>query len=223
MAFYPAITGSTQVRPDSARRATLRELYSLPKTARLVPSRTALILVDFQNEFFSGKLALADAPRAAKSATQLLRWARRKGIAVIHVLQVAKSPTSIVFAPGSMGVREIPELLPVEGESVLTKSAGGGFTNTDLDEWLKTQHIETVIVAGLMTHLAVQLTASDATLRGYQVVIAGDATATRTLPSPIGGAPVDDAVLQRATLAALGDRFGEVMTTHHVMSLPLDP
>lgn len=220
---FSAITGSTQARPAPAERATLRELYSLPKTAGLVPGRTALILVDFQQEFFSGKLSLLDAPRAAQSAAQLLQWARVKGIAVVHVLQVAKSPTSVVFAPGSTGVKEVPELLPASGERVLTKSAGGGFTNTDLDEWLKARHIETVVLAGLMTHLAVQLTASDATLRGYHVVIAGDATATRTLPSPFGGAPVDHTTLQRATLAALADRFGEVMTVRQLMSLPLEP
>lgn len=199
--------------------ATLRELYSLPKTEGIATSRTALILVDLQAEFFSGKLRLPDAPKAAERATELLDWARAKGIVVIHVLNMAKSPNSVVFAPGSAGVDELARLLPKDGERVLVKSAGGGFTNTDLHEWMQARNIETVVVAGLMTHLAVHLTACDAALRGYRVVVAADATATRALPSPVGGARVDHHVLQRATLAALGDRCAEVMPTRRIVSL----
>lgn len=211
-----ATAGARLMRTEDA---TLRELYSLPKTEEIARSRTALILVDLQAEFFSGKLRLPGAPKAAERATELLDWARAKGIVVVHVLNVAKDPDSAVFAPGSAGANEIVRLLPKDGERVLVKSAGGGFTNTDLHEWLRARNIETVLVAGLMTHLAVHLTACDATVRGYRVVVAADATATRALPSPVGGTRVDHQVLQRATLAAIGDRCGEVMSTRHIVSL----
>jgi nicotinamidase-related amidase len=203
--------------------ATLREMYSLPKTERIASNRTALILVDFQEEFFSGKLRLPNASKAASHAKVLLDWARAEKIAIIHVLNIAKSEHSVVFAPNSPGVKEVAVLKPMDGERILVKSSGGGFTNTDLDDWLKTRNIETIVVAGLMTHLAVYFTACDATVKGYRVVVAADATATRTLPSPTGGLSVDFETVQRAALASLSDRFGEVMKTQKITSLPVIP
>jgi nicotinamidase-related amidase len=202
---------------------TLREMYSLPKTERFAASRTALILVDFQEEFFSGRLRLPNAPMAASRAKVLLDWARAEGIAIIHVLNVAKSEQSVVFAPNSTGAKEVPLLKPIDGERILVKSSGGGFTNTDLDDWLKTRNIDTIVVAGLMTHLAVYLTACDATVKGYRVVVAADATATRTLPSPVGDSSVDFETVQRAALASLSDRFGEVMKAQEITSLLVIP
>jgi nicotinamidase-related amidase len=216
-----AVTASP--RATRTERVTLRELYSLPKTERIVATQTALILIDFQKEFFSGKLKLPDAPKAAERAKVLLEWARTNGIVVVHVLNVAKDPKSVVFAPGSEGVEEVALLSPIDGERVLVKSAGGGFTNTELHEWLKARNVGTVVVAGLMTHLAVHLTACDATVKGYRVVVAADATATRSLPSPEGGAPVTYKTLQFTTLASLGDRFGDVMKTRSIISLPVIP
>ena len=45
---------------------------------------------------------------------------------------------------------------------------------------------------------------------GLAVTIAADATATRALPDPLGGAPLPAAALQRASLAALADRFAVI-------------
>jgi nicotinamidase-related amidase len=222
MLGLPAVV-QAGARSKRAEVVTLRELYSLPKPERFTANRTALLLVDFQEEFFSGKLRLPNAPKAAIRAKGLLDWARAQKITTVHVLNVAKTTNSAVFAPGTTGAQEIPLLSPMDGERVLVKSSGGGFTNTDLHEWLKARNIETVIVAGLMTHLAVYLTACDATVLGYRVVIAADATATRTLPSPIGGSPVDYETVQRTALASLGDRFGDVMKTQEIISLPVVP
>jgi nicotinamidase-related amidase len=72
----------------------------------------------------------------------------------------------------------------------------------------------------MMTHLAVDTTARDGTVLGYQVLVVTDATATRSLPGP-GGGVVDHATLQRATLAALADRFADLLPTEELLSLPV--
>ena len=72
-----------------------------------------------------------------------------------------------------------------------------------------------------MTHLAVSITANDAYVRGYRVVVAADATATRTLPAAGGGGAVDAATLQSAALAALADRAADVWPVPAIMALPL--
>jgi nicotinamidase-related amidase len=206
---------------DGASPATLRALYGLPPTAALDPARTALVLVDFQREFLDGGLPLPDAAPAVDRAARLLAWARAGGVAVVFVRQVAARPGPL-FAPDSPGARPIPGLEPRDGDLVVTKSAAGGFTGTDLDDRLKARGIERLVIAGFMTHLAVDSTARDATVRGYGVVVAADATATRALPDPAGTATIDHRTLQRAALASLADRFAEVRTVAQIVALPLE-
>lgn len=200
---------------------TLRTRYGLPPTAALAPARTALVLVDFQREFVDGGLPLPAAAPAAERALRLLGWARERGLLVVFVRQVAAGPGPL-FAPGSAGAAPLPGFEARDGEWVVTKSAAGAFTRTDLADRLAARRIDRVIVAGFMTHLAVDSTARDATVLGLRVLVAADATATRTLPATDGGSPLDHRTVQRAALAALGDRFAEVLSVDGVVALPLE-
>ena len=97
----------------------------------------------------------------------------------------------------------------------------GAFSRTDLHQTLAARGVELLVIAGLMTHLAVDTSARDGTVLGYQVVVVSDATATRSLPAADGEGLVDHSTLQRAALAALADRFAEVLTTDEVLALPV--
>ena len=210
-----------QTKAPSVAPATLRSMYAIPRPDRLQPSKTALVLVDFQEEFFHGRLYVPDAPRAARNAAALLRWARSSGIHVTHVCQVATKWDSPLFAPGSKTVAFVPELGPTPGEVVVTKSAAGGFTRTNLDGILRAKDVDTLIVGGLMTHLAVDSTVRDGAVLGYHVIVASDATATRDLPATDGGPSVDALMVQRSALAALGDRFADVLSTKEIERLSM--
>lgn len=212
---------SSEARPP-APGPTLRALYAAPKTTTLDAKKTALVLVDFQEEFFSGKLVLPEGPRAAARAADLLAWARRSGVLVVHVRNVAR-PGGAVFAPGSPTLAFVPSLTPRDGELVVTKKTGGAFTKTDLDATLHAHGVQSLIVAGLMTHLAVAMTAEDGCVLGYRVIVAADATTTRDLPGTIESTPIPRDQLARASLAAIADRFGEVLLTREITGLPLLP
>jgi nicotinamidase-related amidase len=202
---------------------TLRDLYRLPAVSVLDPARTALLFVDFQEEFFRGALPLPEGPRALSGAVELRRWARAHAVNVVHVRNVVARADSRAFAPGSLGAQIVASLAPQPGELLFTKAAGGAFSSADLDGWLRAQRIETVIVSGLMTHLAVSLTASDAALRGYHVIVAADSTASRALPSAPSGAAIDHQTVQRVALATLADRVAEVLTNAQIRALPMRP
>nr|WP_232448029.1 isochorismatase family protein [Burkholderia ubonensis] len=77
-----------------------------------------------------------------------------------------------------------------------------------------------LIVAGLTTHACVAGAARDAVPLGYAVFVVGDACATRDLDTADGNVVSHD-VRHRATLAALGDTFGDVLTTEQVLQLDL--
>jgi len=200
--------------PPTAPPTTLRALYRLPRVEHLERERSALLLVDFQDEFVHGRLAIGDAPVAIARAAELLAWARANRLTVVHVRNVTK-PGALLFAPEASTTAIVPELAPRADELVLEKPTGGAFTKTALDAELRSRGIDTLVIAGIMAHLALAMSAQDATVLGYRVLVAEDATTTRDLPT------VDGATLKRASLAAIGDRFADVLPTREIRSLPI--
>jgi nicotinamidase-related amidase len=202
---------------------TLRRLYGLGQIDRLHRARTALVLVDFQEEFFSGGLKLPDARAALENAARLLRWARESGITVAHVRNVGAKGARL-FAADSPRADFAPAARPLAGELVITKSMAGGFTRTDLDDQLRRRGVDTIIVSGLMTHLAVDSTVRDGLVLGYRVVLPSDASASRDLPAVEGAQGallLDHRTVHEVSLAALADRFADVLPTEAVVALPL--
>jgi len=201
--------------------STLRALYGLAPPVSLGAAHTALVLVDFQDEFVHGGLPLPGVHGAIARATELAAWARRSGILVVLVRNVSDRPASPLFRRGVPTTAFVPGIGPQAGDLVVEKSMVGAFSRTDLDAQLRSRGVETLIVAGVMTHLAVFSTASDATVLGYRVVVAADATATRALPGAGGEDGVDGGTLQRAALAAMADRVADVMLTRTIVALPV--
>jgi nicotinamidase-related amidase len=192
---------------------TLRQIVGVPASlhagATLVAAKTAVVLIDYQNEYRSGPLALPDEPTASKATRQLRAWADRAGIAVIHVLHRAPA-TSPIFAPDSESAVPIEGLAPAEGEAIIHKHLPSAFTGTSLLDELQTRGIETLIIAGYMTHNCVDSTAREAFHRGYRAGVVADASATRDLPGP-DGKTMPAATVHAAVLAGLGDRIAEII------------
>jgi nicotinamidase-related amidase len=199
---------------------TLRALYRLPRTEAIDPAHTALVLVDFQEEFVSGKLPILTAPAAVERARVLLDWARAAGVHVVHVQNVTR-PGSLLFAPDSPTIAFLAPLRPRTGEVVVVKHLAGAFSRTDLDQRLRALGVHRVVLAGIMTHLAVDTSARDAAVLGYEVIVAADATATRSLPGVLGGPSIDAATVKLVALASLADRFAEVLDVEQIRALRL--
>jgi ureidoacrylate peracid hydrolase len=83
---------------------------------------------------------------------------------------------------------------------VIRKHRFSGFTDTRLDQLLRSNGIKTVVLAGMMTHGSVESTAREAAMRDYYLVIAKDAVAT----------PDDAADLHSVSLRSLENHFGMV-------------
>jgi nicotinamidase-related amidase len=186
--------------------ATLRDLAGLTPPTIIDPVRAALVLIDLQALFMpGGALPLAGAEAALAQVRTLLDAAHAAGLAVFHLRhQVAGSP---LFAPGAPGAALLLET--GADEPVLAKSLNGPFAGTDLGQRLDAAGITQVVIAGFMTHLAVDTAGREAAMRGLAVTVASDACATRDLPGPDGGT-IPAAIVHAAALAALADRFAWV-------------
>ncbi len=222
MSAAAAALGSTQMNAAQDGPKTLRALYGLKTPTRLSAARTALLLVDFQDEYFHGRLPLPEGVSAVTRAAALVSWARASGIVVVHVRNVVAQKGSPIFASGSSTTEIVPQLRPEPEDLLLDKSMAGAFSRTDLDARLHSHGVDTLIVCGLMTHLAISTTASDGTVLGYRVMVAADATATRALPGAAGHHGVDASTLQRVALAVLADRVADVMLTESIVKLPIE-
>lgn len=218
LGFAAVSSAMASTAPDA--HPTIRAISGAAPIERLDPKTTALVVIDFQNEYFSGRLPIPDGIAAMNKARELIRFADQAKIPVFQVQHVAPAG-SPVFAQGGEGVKFHPLMQPRAQDHVLQKSTVSVFASTDLDRQLKQAGIKTVIFAGLMTHACVAGSARDAAPLGYQVVVASDASATRAI-TRVNGDTVDKDSLHRAALAEIEDTFGDVMTTQQIVRLPLD-
>ncbi len=192
---------------------TLRRMAGLPAVLEagttLFAASTALVLIDYQNEYRNGPLALPDEPRASQAARRLRAWAEAAGIGIIHVLHRAPAVAPF-FALDSPGAGPIEGLAPGANETVVGKQLPSAFAGTGLADALLAGGVETLLIAGYMTHNCVDSTARDAFHRGYRVGVVADACATRDLPGP-DGRRIPAEQVHAAVLAGLGDRIAEIV------------
>jgi nicotinamidase-related amidase len=192
-----------------------RTLLSLAGREPVLPKLedSALVLIDYQNDYLAGPLQLPDAAKAIATAERVLMAARVKGTRIFHVLHKG-SPGSL-FDRSAWGGQPIEQLAPAVGETVIEKSRPSSFFETDLAEHLGGAGTS-VIFMGFMTHMCVSTTVRAALDYGYAAMVVADACATRDLPTR-HGIVVPAHVLHEAELAALGDRFAGIFTAAEIL------
>ncbi|MEY9889110.1 nicotinamidase-related amidase [Catenulispora sp. MAP5-51] len=194
--------------PISPVSQTLRSVIGLDDTPPKLADAT-LVLVDFQNTYRTGVMALDGAEPALAAAARLLAAARAAGTKVVHVINDGGegTPYDIRAEIGSIS----PEVAPVEGEPVVVKTFPNSFHATDLEKTLRELGAgPELVIAGFMTHMCVTFTAQGAFNLGYRPTVVADATATRSLAGP-DGTPQPAETLQAAALTTIGDLFGVVV------------
>jgi ureidoacrylate peracid hydrolase len=181
----------------------------------VVPERTALINVDFQNCFVD---ATPDGRKILDRVNQLARTCRSAGILVVH--------TRHALRPDGSNLGVLGELIPKIKEGVLNEDAESAalhqglvvdphdlvldkprFHGTDLEQNLNERGIDTVIISGISTPVCCDTTAREAMARDFLVLFLSDGTAT---------AGSEAAPLQKATLEIVRDTFAQVLTVEEM-------
>lgn len=169
--------------------------------ASIPAAKTALVIIDLQNDFLDPKGAYArggdtnppalllparvsQVAAALKSAggmvvaSQFTLWPDAKGEPMVSTHLKALRPylRKGDFAPGSWGQANVDQLAGLIDVTV-SKVAYSAFFNTQLDWVLRRAGIDTVAVCGIVTNGGVASTVRDAHMRDYRTLVLADGCA----------------------------------------------
>jgi len=168
---------------------------------RVDPKTTAVVLVEYQNDFASEGGALHNAVRDVMEETGMLEntrevvdSARAAGATIVHApigyvpgyRELALHPYGILksvvdagaFVKGEWGSEIVDELAPQEGDVVLEGKRGlDSFGTTNLDFILRGRGITTIAVCGFLTNCCVESTMRTGYEKGYHVITLTDCVA----------------------------------------------
>jgi nicotinamidase-related amidase len=164
----------------------------------------ALIMIDLQNEYLAGPIALPDAASAIANAAKLLARARAAGARIVHIAHKGR-PGGLFDRSAERGAI-VSALAPLPDEPVIEKGLPNAFAGTDLQALLAATGHNDIVLAGLMTHMCVSSTARAGLDLGFRITVDADSCATRDLPDGRGGT-IAAATIHDIALAELSDRF----------------
>ena len=170
------------------------------------PGELALVVIDMQRDFaepggFGASLGndVSRITRIIPDVKRLIEGFRQAGLPVIHTMECHKpdlsdlppakrdrgspslrigdaGPMGRILIAGEPGTAILPELAPVDGEIVIEKPGKGAFYATPLGDILKEIGISQLVFAGVTTEVCVQTTMREANDRGYECLLAEEAT-----------------------------------------------
>ncbi|EJL54398.1 nicotinamidase-like amidase [Rhizobium sp. CF122] len=166
----------------------------------------ALIVIDMQRDFaepggFGASLGndVSRITNIVPDVKRLIQGFRDAGLPVIHTMECHKpdlsdlspakrnrgkptlrigddGPMGRILIAGEAGTAILPELAPIDGEIVIEKPGKGAFYATELGDVLKARGISQLVFAGVTTEVCVQTTMREANDRGYECLLAEEAT-----------------------------------------------
>ena len=167
----------------------------------LDPAKTAIVLIEYQNEFTSdgGVLhgAVADVMQRTgmlANTVALVEAARRAGVPIMHApitfadgyAELTRHPYGILkgvvdgkaFLKGTWGAAIVDELSPAAGDIVIEGKRGlDTFASTNLDFILRSKGIDTIILGGFLTNCCVESTMRTGYEHGFRVITLTDCVA----------------------------------------------
>jgi nicotinamidase-related amidase len=167
----------------------------------LDPKTTAVVLIEYQNDFTSDGGALHGAVADVMDSTgmldntvRLVTAARAAGATIMHAPitfatgynEISAHPYGILkgvvdgnaFVKDSWGAAIVDELAPQDGDIVVEGKRGlDTFASTNLDFILRSKGIKTVALGGFLTNCCVESTMRSAYEKGFDVVTLTDCVA----------------------------------------------
>ena len=158
--------------------------YAVQDEVAVDPFRTALVVIDMQNDFVKkgGSLLVPNAEASVPAIRRLLELARASRMHVVYREDTHHpgDPEWDIWPEhcreGSWGSEIVVELAPTANETLLRKVRYDAFYGTPLDQMLRLWRIDTLVICGTVANISVYSTATSVPLRWYDVVLPVDST-----------------------------------------------
>ncbi|MDR5778572.1 cysteine hydrolase family protein [Caballeronia sp. LZ065] len=174
--------------------------------------RRALIVIDVQNEYVTGNLPIEypDVNVSLANIGRAMDAAQRHGVPVVVVQNFAPASAPI-FARGS-ALADLHETVTSRPRAhYVEKSLPSAFAGTDLADWLSAHEIDTLVIAGYMTHNCDDSTVKHAVHAGLAVEFLADATGAVPYENRAGRASAEE--IHRVFTVVMQSRFAAVLDT----------
>ncbi len=172
-----------------------------PARWELVRGRTALVVIDPQNDFLHEEgwyaqqgIDISHMRRTIEPTKELVAEARRRGVPVVWTrhgyADAAEAGPFLELRPfleegglrrGTWGWELYDELDVQPEDPIVAKNRLSAFFNTNLEDVLRDLGAETVLIAGVLTNQCVAATSKDASFRDLKPIVVEECTGT-TLP-----------------------------------------
>jgi len=172
----------------------------------------ALIVIDVQNEYVSGRLRIEHPPVQDSLAriAEAIDAAHAHRVPVVVVQQDAPEGSPL-FARGSAGHRLHDVVASRPHDLLVHKTLPSAFAGTELATWLAAHQVDTIAVAGYMTHNCVAASIFDAVHRGLAAECLIDACGSVPYRNDAGHA--DAQAIHQAFSIVLQSRFAATVRT----------
>ncbi len=179
--------------------------------------KSALVIIDIQNEYFpGGACELLQPEQAAANAKLILEFFRKHDLMVCHVQHISNYPGATNYVEGSKGAEIHPLVAPIGNEKVFVKHAPSSFLKTGLAEELLNQGINNLIVCGMMSHMCVDTTVRAAMDYGFSVSVIDNAVTTMNLSR--NGEVIPAKTVHDVMMASLNGVFAKVISADEFLN-----
>ncbi|WP_085901830.1 cysteine hydrolase family protein [Kiloniella majae] len=153
-----------------------------------LPTNTALVIIDVQraiDEAFWSKHGPRNNPDAEQKMVAVLKHWRDTKRPVFHIRHDSVHADS-TYAPGAETHAFKPEVMPLADEEIIGKTANSAFIDTTLEQMLRDQGIDHVVMMGVITNNSVEATVRHAGNLGFTTYLIEDACFTFAFPDYSG-------------------------------------
>ncbi len=174
--------------------------------------KRALVVIDVQNEYFSGNLPIEYPPvgESLPNIGRAMDAAHAAGVPVV-VVQHTSPAGAPAFDRGTPGWELHPEVARRPRDHDIEKHRDSVFTGTDLAEWIERNGIDTLTVSGYMTHNCDASTVFGAVHAGLQVEFLSDASGSLPYANEAGAASAEE--IHRVFSVVFQSNFAAVVRT----------
>jgi nicotinamidase-related amidase len=178
---------------------------------KLIPEKTALLVIDVQWDFWKYKLPQVPPPTLLTNIKDLIQNCRAKNVQIIYVKHISHNQSSSFFREGTEGAEIMEEIKPLPEDYIVTKHTPGAFFNSGLDEYLRKNGIENLVITGMQTDHCCDTTTREAHALGYRNYFIIDGTATFDMTGK-NGERIPREEVQRVEAAILSNGFATCLT-----------